>query len=488
MTTNRREFIAGGAAALTGAALTGAALYRSVAYAQAQSAADVIVIGAGLAGLGAAGLLEEAGLRVTVLEGRQRIGGRVYTRYDLPGRPELGGSSATPGYGRWIAAAEKCGVGLTDLRATTTTRSPGQVLVLDGKIISPEDWPRSPHNVFPEADKNTMPWAYGGKLFAPLNPLKSFSDWILPSHRADDISLNDFLLAKGVDQRVIDLAFSTVPSYGDTAHDVSVLMFAFIASWGRASSAVSTKRASYRITGGNQRLPEAMARMLKGDVRLGARVVGIEANADSGVVTLESGERIRARAIISSMPYSTLRHVRIAPGLNSVQHEAVHRLAYQNLTQVVLIPRTPFWLEDGLPPSMWTDGPAGWVSAEGVGRSDDGRGYFMVYGRGRTGLYWDRLGQKAAGELIIREIERLRPAAKGQLEVGAVHSWTMDPWNAGDWAVFGPGQVTRYLPAMAAPHQRLFFCGEHTSLANRGMEAALESAERAAIEVLGELG
>jgi len=119
MTTNRREFIAGGAAALTGAAL-----YRSVAYAQAQSVADVIVIGAGLSGLGAAGLLEEAGLRVTVLEGRQRIGGRVYTRYDLPGRPELGGSSATPGYGRWIAAAEKCGVGLTDLRATTT-RSPG---------------------------------------------------------------------------------------------------------------------------------------------------------------------------------------------------------------------------------------------------------------------------------------------------------------------------------------------------------------------------
>lgn len=482
MTTNRREFIAGSAAALAAAGL-----YRSVAHAQAQGPADVIVIGAGLSGLNAAGLLEEAGLRVTVLEGRQRTGGRVYTRYDLPGRPEMGGSSAAPGYGRWLAAAHKCGLDLTDIMRSMM-RNAGQLLVLDGKIIPREDWPKSPRNVFPEAAKSTLPWAYEGKLFSSLNPLESFSDWILPSHAADDISLNDFLLARGVDQRVIDLVYSTVPSYGNTAHDVSVLMFAFIDSWVRAQIAATTKPAIYRIAGGNQRLPEAMAGRLKGDVRLGARVVAIEADADGGAVTLDSGERIRARAIISAMPYSALRHVRVEPGFTGVQHEAVHRLAYQDLTQVVLIPRKPFWLDDGLAPSMWTDGPAGWINAEGIGKTDDEIPYFMVYGRGRTGLHWDRIGAQAAGELIVREVERLRPAAKGQLEVGAVHSWTMDPWNAGDWAVFGPGQVTRYLPAMSAPHQRLFFCGEHTALANRGMEAALESSERVAIEVLSELG
>jgi monoamine oxidase len=92
---------------------------------------------------------------------------------------------------------------------------------------------------------------------------------------------------------------------------------------------------------------------------------------------------------------------------------------------------------------MWTDGPAGWIVAQRFGATDADVPAFLAYGRGRTGLYWDRIGPQAAAELVIREIERARPAARGQLEVAAVHSWTMDPWNAGSWAVFGPGQVQR---------------------------------------------
>jgi monoamine oxidase len=84
----------------------------------------------------------------------------------------------------------------------------------------------------------------------------------------------------------------------------------------------------------------------------------------------------------------------------------------------------------------------------------------------------------------VSSIENLRPAAKGKLDVAGYKSWNRDPFSAGDWAVFGPGQVSRFAGAMAAPHGRIHFCGEHTALANRGMEAAMESGERAAIEVL----
>jgi len=59
----------------------------------------------------------------------------------------------------------------------------------------------------------------------------------------------------------------------------------------------------------------------------------------------------------------------------------------------------------------------------------------------------------------------------------------LDPHNAGDWAIFAPGQVTGLLPTMAQPHGRVHFCGEHTATMNRGMEGAMESGERVALEV-----
>lgn len=104
MALSRRSFLAGGAAAV----IAGAAP-RS---AWASTEADVIIIGAGLAGLHAAHLLEQAGQRVILLEGSDRIGGRLHTLDDLPGRPEAGGVQVGSGYARLIAHAERLGIPL----------------------------------------------------------------------------------------------------------------------------------------------------------------------------------------------------------------------------------------------------------------------------------------------------------------------------------------------------------------------------------------
>jgi monoamine oxidase len=78
----------------------------------------------------------------------------------------------------------------------------------------------------------------------------------------------------------------------------------------------------------------------------------------------------------------------------------------------------------------------------------------------------------------------MRPAAKDQLEAKTYFSWKTQPFNLGDWAYFKPGQISRFALGMAAPAGRIHFCGEHTAVANRGMEGALESSERVALEVL----
>ena len=81
-------------------------------------------------------------------------------------------------------------------------------------------------------------------------------------------------------------------------------------------------------------------------------------------------------------------------------------------------------------------------------------------------------------------MERIRPAAKGKLDVVAYKSWSRDPFAGGTWAVWGPGQISELAGAVAQPHGRIHFCGEHTSVTDRGMEGALESGERVALEVL----
>ena len=86
--------------------------------------------------------------------------------------------------------------------------------------------------------------------------------------------------------------------------------------------------------------------------------------------------------------------------------------------------------------------------------------------------------------MIVDELARLRPASKGLVEGVALHSWAMEPMNAGDWAYFHPGQISAFARDMAAPAGRLHFCGEHTATGNRGIEGALESSERAAMEIL----
>jgi monoamine oxidase len=91
----------------------------------------------------------------------------------------------------------------------------------------------------------------------------------------------------------------------------------------------------------------------------------------------------------------------------------------------------------------------------------------------------DSLSPADAGRMVIAEIERIRPAAKGHLEWIAQQSWGADPCAAGAWVYFRPGQIREFAHTLGAAHGRVHFCGEHLATSSRGMEGALESAEAA---------
>lgn len=452
--------------------------------ATASAPPDVLVIGAGLSGLYTALLLEELGASVQVIESRSEAGGRLRTLYDLPGHPEVGGNTMASGYARMIDMARRADVKLVDY-APRLYGGPPPELVMNGNIFEREAWAASELNPFAKDSKDKMPWELIRARTGQSNPLPVATDWLNEKFRSLDVPLHEYLSSQGLSDAEIRVAYDANPYYGKSAWDVSALMYLFNDRWIRSQIEIGT--ASYAVEGGNQRLPEAMTRMLKKEIRFNESVVSIDDGGDGVHVRCSSGTSFRTPYVVCSAPFSKVRDMQISPSLKNTQREAVATLTYMRNTLVFLVPKKPFWESDGQSPSMWTNGPLGSVMAQRFASDPNEVTGLVVNTRGWAADHLDRLGPVDAQAWAIREIERLRPAAKGALEAGGFHSWWLDPNNAGDWAIFGPGQVQGLLPSMAKPHGRIHFCGEHTATMNRGMEGAMESAERVAIEVAGRL-
>ncbi len=455
---------------------------------RAQNRSEVLVIGAGLSGLAAALLLQEAGARVRVIEARQRVGGRVLSYRKLPGNPEAGGTAFGPGYARLLDTARRYGVGLVNLGPVL--RYYGQrELFLDGRHVPLSEWPDHPRNPFPEAAREIPPWRLVDGTLARHNPLKTSDAWRAPENAALDIPYYDWLRQQGLSHQAIDIGYNIEPSHGSSAFDVSALMMLFVSSFMAAQRALAVPGQAPFLTavGGNQAIPEAMAAALENEVEFGRNVTGIRQLDDGAEVHCADGRRYRAEHVVCSIPCSVLRRLRFDPLLPPEQARAVNTLDSQIVCQAHMLATAPFWEQEALStPNMFSDGLVCKLVGEHKGDDPAEVTSLTAWIRGHNAALLDQLPDAEVRRAIIADIERVRPAAKGKLEIVEYKSWYRDPFSAGDWAVWKPGQVRTLAAHVGRPQGRVHFCGEHTAVANRGMEGALESGERAALEVLAQ--
>lgn len=445
---------------------------------------DVIVIGAGLAGLHAALTLEAAGVDTLVLEAQQRVGGRIHSMRQLGHTAEAGGTYIGAGYARVIGAAERYGVELMDVTPVLEFFRE-QDLVYRGQIIRQADWPTHPANDFPAADKQYLPWNYHRVLTMRNNPLEGPGDWLEPRHAALDISAHDWLRGLGLSEDAIALAYGLNVSFGRSAHDVSALLLLFRGAFSIAQRAVAPKDSlGYTARHGVQRIPECMAEALQGGLELGCAVTSISLEPGRATVTSADGRRFGARHVIAAVPTGVLRQIAIDPALPAAQAAAIAELPSQPLTQVYLAPKSHFWEQDGYAASLFTDTQAGMLAAARNRDRPTEVTSLTAWVTGNLAANLDRLAPADAGRAVIAAIEEIRPAARGQLELLGLHSWGADPHAAGAWAYFRPGQVTRFATRLGNAHGRLSFCGEHLATESRGMEGAMESAEEAVAAIL----
>ena len=444
-----------------------------------KTTADVIIIGAGLAGLHAAQIIENAGYKVIIIEASDRTGGRLHTLYNLPGSPDAGGIEVGASYKRFHAIADRLGV----QRYVPPPSPRGSLYNINGASLTAEQWPTASQNRLLDREKSTLPDQLLLSYLKALPQLKSVPDWMKPDLRAMDISVQEYLSRQGASPEAMRLINANLNG-NDISEQSALHMIRSLAIF-RAGGSGETQY----VRGGSQRMTDAMAGALRSDILLRSPVSVIEDEGDGIEISLTDGRKYGARHVLCTVPFSVLRHMRVEAELPLAMRNMIANLPYTRASFAFIQAREPFWKTDGPPGTTWPE--TIWSDDPLLGRVfvlGDNPAMLKVWTNGKAADLVDSMDEAAVGDAMIRKIEAARPSAKGKLRFVKLFSWQKNPFARGIYHHIGAGQGADLAAAVQHTGQRLHFAGEHLAQDASGMEGALETGERAAQYILTRLG
>jgi monoamine oxidase len=467
--TRRRAIGVGTAAVAAGAATAGPA-----PAAARRSRADVVVVGAGFAGLAAATALRTAGRSVIVLEAQRRVGGRVLDQPIGRGEiAEMGGQWSGPGQDRALRLARDLGV-----RTFETYASGDNVLVLDGVSR------RYAGDIPPLGGAALAGYAAAAtKLSALARELPATAPWTSEvGRRLDARTIGGWIADDCPDptaRRFLALAIRGV--YGTEPADVSLLDLAsLVKATGGDLSTVLFAAQSIRFAGGPQRMAQRLAERLGGRVRLGETVRRISWDRAGAEVTCD-GSVHRGRRVIVALPTTIAGRLTYEPPLPAARDQLTQRQPMGSVVKANAVYDRPFWRARGLsgtailvgsgPVSLvYDNSPAGGRPGVLVAFLEAGESRpYLADARRRRAAILDGLAS-AIGDAARR------PRAM------YVKAWADDPYVRGAYGSYNPpGTLTQFGDTARRPVGPLHWAGADLALEWTGyIDGALESGRGAA--------
>ena len=437
---------------------------------------NILILGAGAAGLAAGLKLCEGGHTVTILEARPQPGGRIRTLRE----PFAEGLYAEAGAGR-----------IPDSHQLTLAYAKKFQLALD------PFWPQSgaevylwrgarqvvPHGGAPDLARLPVEFTlrecaagFGGLLnlylenvYEDIRGLPE-AGWPYPEfERHKDTGFGDFLRRRGAsDDAIMYLAQGFEDdSLFDFVHDA---VSRFVPRM-------------WKIRGGNDLLPRAMAQALKGRIRYGAEVRRIEQDSKEVKVTFTSGGSAHiesADRAVCTIPFPVLRDIEVRPDWSGPKAAAIRNLYLSPVARVFVQTRTRSWERDGLNGFATVDQP---MELWNPTHDQPGtRGILFSYMYERLAREYSALAPQAQIERTLELFDRVHPGVREDFETAATWSWLSEPYSRGAFTITRVGGFP-HLAHAAEPEGRVHFAGEHASPWPCWIQGALHSGLRAADEI-----